>query len=613
MYSPLSTQYDPSSAILSPELDLSQLNPAELEALERVRPDLKKQLDILRGLQAQLVEMQARTTTGFAVDDPEQFFTQVLGKRPSERAQVHGYTSPITPDQQRVVESVQRNKRTAVPAGHAVGKTLLIAWLVLWFLYGKQGSIVVTTAPTWNQVQKLLWSEIRGAWRGAKIPLQGRLLDTEIKISDDPKWYAVGFSTDDDSRFQGFHSRRVMIVFDEATGVREELWTAAESMIIRAEDRFVAIGNPTNPSSRFKAACDSDLWNVVTLDCRTHPNVVHDDPDIVPGAVTREWIEDRKLEYGGEDSPLFLARVAGVWPGAGPDSLIAAEWVDRARMWRDYYPTLREAMSSERGVALGLDVAGPGKDLAVLSAVEHGVLRVLWWTAKLDLMHLVSKIVQTVAQLGGRATALAIDDTGIGNGVSSRLIQLQRYARPEGTMRYPVDMVELNAAAAPLAQLKLIRVGFGQSAPDHGFWRMKDYLWWRTREALRQGQLGLPSEHEFKSYGFPRGHSLFTQLETPIYEILASSNSIKVWDKRDGDREKTRALPSRSPDIAHSVILANHAWRVTRPNLEVQKATTFLEQRKQYLADYFRNIRRSADQAQQDKLDQGPDFYRYVS
>ena len=53
-------------------------------------------------------------------------------------------------------------------------------------------------------------------------------------------------------------------------------------------DRILAFGNPTDPSSRFKRTFDIGTWHHIHLDCRGHPNVKHDAPDIIPGAVTRD-------------------------------------------------------------------------------------------------------------------------------------------------------------------------------------------------------------------------------------------------------------------------------------------------------------------------------------
>lgn len=569
--------------------DFTNFSNDQLEILGQVYPNLKKKLELLRTLQAKSLLIEAGNALGRSATEPVKFFTNVLGWRPTDTARRYGYKLPITPDQKLVCDSVVHHARTAVPAGHGVGKTRIAAGIVLWFLNTVKDSIVVTTASTWAQVEAQLWREIRDSHRNAKFPLPGKLLETELRIAD--RWFALGLSTDDPTRFRGFHSKRVLIVFDEATGVREDLWDEAESMILGPNDRFLAIGNPTDSGSRFKKACDSGLWNVIRLDSRNHPNVIHNDPGIIPGAVSATYVKDRLEEYGSEDSPLFQARVAGIWPHQGQYNLISLAWIAAAQRWDETKAkkALEEAVAREvealedsddgpnykpgrsmqrssgapslithrnKGAALGLDIAGEGSDLVVCTEIRDARAKILWWTVHRDLMETTGRIVRTIRDGAGLYRAVAIDDTGIGNGVSSRLLELQRWAKGENRK------TNLDA----LALCAIHRVNFAHS-PSSGqeerFHRIKDELWWDLREILRVGNIGLPTEAELRAAAFPKGVSLESQLVAPIYN-QDSRGRLHVWDKRVDGKELTKHLPSRSPDVAHSLILARRAWKTLR-------------------------------------------------
>ncbi len=608
-----------------PEPDFSKFTNDQLDILKQVYPKFAKQLEILRSLQAKKLLIDAGSAIGRSAQSPERFCIDVLGWKLTEAARLAGYKSPITPDQQQVCQSVVHKSHTAVPSGHGTGKTKIVSGIILWFLNTMKDSIVLSTASTWAQVEAQLWREIRDSHRNSKIPLPGKLLETELRIGD--RWFAMGLSTDDPTRFQGFHSKRVLIVFDEATGVREDLWDAAESMILGPQDRFLAIGNPTDPGSRFKRACDSGLWNVLRLDCRNHPNVIHGDPGIIPGAVTREWVADRLTEYGSEDSPLFQARVAGLWPTQGQYSLISLAWIDAAQKWDETKAKKaladaieRERASSEeddtnlslgdpevwgesrravaettrspvvitnrnRGAALGIDIAGEGSDLCTMWDIEDGRAKLLWWVIHRDLMETVGRIVRTVRDGHGKYRMLSIDDTGIGNGVSSRLLELQRWARAE-------NRKTTNDALAVCA---INRVNFSTSpspGKEDNFHRIKDELWWDLRESLRQTQLGLPTNAELLAQQFPRGVALEAQLVAPIYET-DSRGRIRVWDKRVEGREKTRSLPTRSPDLAHGLMLARRSWKMLRADLEVLTAAkTPVEVARRYFANKIAALKR---------------------
>ncbi len=142
----------------------------------------------------------------------------------------------LTPQQNEICESVKNNRRTACPSGHGIGKTFFAACVVLWFLICFPGAKVLTTAPTWFQVENLLWREIRTIL--SRSMLKGSLTTTltAINLADD--WFAIGLSTDDPTRFQGIHAPFVLIVFDEATGVAGEIWEAAEGVAVGSNDSF---------------------------------------------------------------------------------------------------------------------------------------------------------------------------------------------------------------------------------------------------------------------------------------------------------------------------------------------------------------------------------------
>src|SRR5688500_7201178 len=130
-------------------LDSPLTRPSDYELIGRLRPDLKKSLDYLRELRAKRQMEQAKIRGGFNTDNPLRFFYYTLNWRPTPEALGFGYKHGVTPQQMRVAASVVQNRRTAVPAGHSVGKTKIAAGLALWFLYSREDSIVITTASSW--------------------------------------------------------------------------------------------------------------------------------------------------------------------------------------------------------------------------------------------------------------------------------------------------------------------------------------------------------------------------------------------------------------------------------------------------------------------------------
>jgi hypothetical protein len=85
-------------------------------------------------------------------DDPARFHEEVLGRQ-------------LWSKQVAVCKEIARSPVTVVPAGRAVGKSFLMAGTVLWWLYTRPGSLVITTGPDHRQVVSVLWKEIRRALR----------------------------------------------------------------------------------------------------------------------------------------------------------------------------------------------------------------------------------------------------------------------------------------------------------------------------------------------------------------------------------------------------------------------------------------------------------------
>jgi len=408
-------------------------------------------------------------------DDPVWFIKNVLGVK------------YLTPQQTELCVSVRDNRRTASPAGNAVGKTFLAAQLVLWFFFTNEASKVLTTAPTWFQVENLLWREIRKSHQRSIYPLGGEITQTQINLSED--WFAVGLSTNDAIRFQGIHAPRVMIVFDEATGISPDFWEAAEGVAVGDNDRFLAIGNPTDPASRFKSVCDSPLWNVLRLSAEDHPNVV-ENKQIVPGAVTKQWVDERLFEYGGRDTALYRARVRGLFPEQGSDMLISLADVERAqKRWKQ---------PQGIPVAVGCDVARFGSDETVFIDIHAD------GTVAMPQSFHGNDTMQTAGRLKvSNALKKGLDDAGVGGGVTDRL-------------------KELNVA--------ILAYNGGESANDkERFLNRRAESWWLIREKLRADELSLPPDNKLAAdltgikYGYTSRGQIQLELKSDLKKRIGRS------------------------------------------------------------------------------------------
>ncbi len=409
-------------------------------------------------------------------DTPEQFALEVLGS--------HWWKA-----QREVAEALCHSRRVAVKAANGVGKTFLAADLVLWFLYSHPGSVVLTTAPTWRQVEALLWREVRRrhcaacyrAERKGTPILAGKPLQTQLKLEEGH--FAMGLSTDEPVRFQGFHAENLLVILDEACGIRAEIWDAVEGICVGKNNRVLALSNPLGTDNRFYQLFSNPGWHTLTISALDHPNVTGanagEEEDEIPGAVTPEAIEDRIMQWcepaaegeAGNGSiiwnekrycpnGLFRARVLGEFPAGSEDSLLSRDWIEAAQ-------TRSSPVSTP--CALAVDVARFGADETAF-ALRRGD-RIEWIRTVRGQDTMVTA--QTAAQIARqeKCDLVLVDETGVGGGVYDRI--------GEAGVR------------------GLIGVQFGgktQGLEGDRYQNLKAQLFWRLREALREGRLCLPAD-----------------------------------------------------------------------------------------------------------------------
>jgi hypothetical protein len=327
--------------------------------------------------------------------------------------------------QREIMHSVRDNARTAVRSSNGVGKTFTTANTVTWFLTTHPNSVVVSTAPTSRQVKELLWQEINNIHANSKYPLGGRCLNVSWTLG--AKWFAIGMSTDDPNRFQGFHADHILGVIDEAAGVEPPIWEGMDAILTSQGARLLVIGNPTEPSGRFYDAFSSPLYDKIHISAFDTPNftengITLDDLKtgdwqkkfktmVYPALITPKWASERLIEWG-EDSPAFQSRVLGNFPSIGDDTMIPLGWIMRA------VERPIEIKNTDR-CFMAVDVARFGSDESVI-----GIRRGNNFTRKevfnnMD-VHTLSKQVQRMAD-EEKPEFIKVDVVGIGAGVADNL------------------------------------------------------------------------------------------------------------------------------------------------------------------------------------------------
>lgn len=441
----------------------------------------------------------------------------------------YGNPVELDPAQVEILEAVRDHDRVRVQSGRGVGKTATAALLTHWWLATNNPGLVVASAGTWSHLTDKLWPEI-GAW-GRRWFLRDAFeyQVLAIKSKTHPEiWRAEAASSDKPVNVEGFHSPAFLLLIDEAKGMPDEIYAALiASLSGGAQQKAVVLSTP--PSSDvgwFANSAGSERWYTVQVSGLDSPRV------------SREYIEDI-AETFGENSPEYLAFVLGQIPEGITGQLIRKSWVQAAQK-------LGENKDDRRPPVVTCDVARFGEDLCTIGVIKQGKFNLVafedrWgWFAETDLMQVVRRIGQAVKRYA--PSAVCVDDTGLGGGVTDRLRELQY----SGGFPRRVSIMPINMGAKP-------------RRPDR-FKLRKDEMWWAAREAVRVGQdhpeplLALPTDAEIREWRLPRGSDFKGQFIAPLYESNMREQVI-VYDKRVTGKEKTKSLPVKSPDLAHAFIL----------------------------------------------------------
>lgn len=471
--------------------------------LKQLRDKLKSGMD-----RRDLAERSARYAT-----EPVRWVEERLGQT-------------VWSKQREILHAVRDHRRTAVRSGHGVGKSWTAALVVCWWLdtHPPGQAFVVSTAPTFSQVRAILWRYIRKHHKAGDLP--GRVNQTEWLMDDELVGYGRKPADHDESGFQGIHARYVLVVLDEACGIPEQLWVAADALATGPDCRILAIGNPDNPASHFrKVSTPGSSWHQISISAFDSPNLTGEDipEEMAVSLVGREWVEEKAREWG-EENPIYRSKVLGEFSADAPNQVVRASDIAACRLEESGRPkpwTLEP-------VELGVDVGGGGDETVIRE--RRGQRAGREWRAHTDRPEKIAPLVlQAIRETG--ATAVKIDSIGVGFGVIGEL----RNAATRGEHRAHIHGVNVAAAS---------------SQPDK-FVNLRAEMWWELGR-------GLSADKAWDLARMDNADTTIAQLLEPRWEVDPKGR-IKVEPK-----EEIIKRLGRSPDNADALLLAFYSAGRTR-------------------------------------------------
>lgn len=375
--------------------------------------------------------------------------------------------------QLEIAQAVEKYPRVAVRSCHSSGKTAIAARIVLRFLLSYRPAVVVTTAPTYLQVNDLLWREIRNAYQQSRIPIGGKLYERPL-LELDENWFAIGLKPEDTEpeRFQGFHSANVLLVVDEASGVSENIFEAADGILTSENSRELLLGNPTRLSGRFYDAFHdkTSLYHTIHINALKTPNILAG-KTVRPYLITQQYINDI-IESYGEDSDVYRVKVGGEFPLRESEALIPLDWIVSAEE-RQIIPPYG-APRQVRVVAV--DPAAGGVSETAIGYREGEVVKEVIGSREEDTMVIAGKVAALATEKA--VDAIVVDRIGLGMGIGHRLMEVfGDPARGGGSIK----VYEFTASEKALDPKR--------------FKLRRDEMWYHLRQRFQAGNIGIPKDH----------------------------------------------------------------------------------------------------------------------
>jgi len=301
--------------------------------------------------------------------------------------------------QAEIMESVRDNDDTIVIAGNQLGKDFISGLIALWFFCSRRPARVVTSSVKFDQLNDVLWGEIRNflSTSAMPLPVQNNHMKLRQTYNDGrivDKSEMVGQVVSTEEGLLGRHLARgdnnlpmTLVIFDECSGVDDGVWEKCSTW----SHRRLAIGNPFDCENFFKKAYDKgdiprdpkDLskgyyQKVIYINAEDSPNVKlarkqiaeglePTNEIVVPGV--KDWLTyvkqrqlwDVKLATIGLDAKFYEGADVRLYP---------QEWLQLAARHSETY----KISSNDTAESIGIDVA-EGGDSTVWTVIDwRGIL-----------------------------------------------------------------------------------------------------------------------------------------------------------------------------------------------------------------------------------------------
>lgn len=337
-------------------------------------------------------------------DDPNAFMEDILGFKPD-------------PWQEKATKGFQTHQKTTIPAGQGVGKTGWVACIIIWFITFHYMCRIVATAPTKQQLNTVLWPEINKWLRGSILEDVIIWKKTQIEMAGfEANWFGVSKTASRPENMQGFHEDNMLFVVDESSGVADDIIETIYGTLSGDNNKMIMIGNMNKKHGAFYDSTTKDrgMFYVQRVSSRDSSRT------------SKETIQMLENKYGA-DSNVVRVRVDGLPPKNEDDVMIPIELMEAAMHSDAPVPIPGEVDL----IDIGCDVARFGADKTIFAVRVDDEIQKLMKYQKASTMDTAENLVFLGNTLRYKykykgIVVFKIDDTGVGGGVTDRLMQKQK-------------------------------------------------------------------------------------------------------------------------------------------------------------------------------------------
>lgn len=473
---------------------------------------------------------------------------------------------------QRTVEGLCNYPILGLPGCAGAAKTFnVVGFACTWWLSAPDVSSVMIVSTSIKSLRRRGWAEVQKCHTSVPGPRIGNFVDSRmiwaIKKGDD-KHAIIGKAVEEGSvtkvadDIKGVHTRRQMVIIDEATSVPEAIYDACGNLYSYPEEFIlVTIGNPRNRLDQFGRFCEpAEGWTsvnvetgewdsapisyiggksarIITFDAEKSPNIV-EGRVVSRHLPTKEKVDAARNSAGGQ-TPNYWSNFRGFWP---PEGLSKTVFSESSLIANDGYG--KHIFTGKNFYIIGMfDPAFGGGDRPALRFAKMGETESGKWGIEVFPpiiipinAHSTNPVHYQLAEqlrrqcemfnVNGQAFScppenLAVDATGEGGGLCDIINR---------TWSSNIVRIEFGGAASEdSASLEDIRPA------KEVYFNKRVEIYFRSRDALNSGQL--------------KGIDKETALELCSIEFDDSGKRIKLQGKKEY-KEKF----GKSPDFADCLV-----------------------------------------------------------